>query len=220
MRKCGCGMCRMWRCLATSKSRRRPFNRSANRKCRSRIFQWAAGSTESPRGHALKNVFLRMEQFRLARMKRRLSLARQRSFMEKSGNHRRSLLMQKPSGPPEVVIGKAEARVRGCVECKFHRGTCGIEARRRAVFPTVRRHGESRGRFAVLGLPVENTKQRTFNFNFNNRNRRPPTDRLTPCFPRLQHVGERLHVGGTGRWFDPTSDSTIAALPDGPRDWI
>jgi CRISPR-associated protein Cas1 len=27
-----------------------------------------------------------------------------------------------------------------------------------------------------LGLPVENTKQRTFNFNFNNRNRRPPTD--------------------------------------------
>ena len=27
-----------------------------------------------------------------------------------------------------------------------------------------------------LGLPVENIRQRTFNFNFTNRNRRPPTD--------------------------------------------
>src|SRR6266542_2118536 len=63
---------------------------------------WFYGIT---RGHALKNVFLRMEQFRLARAgKPCLSLARQ-FVHEKIRNHR-TLLMLNHHEPPEGFIGK------------------------------------------------------------------------------------------------------------------
>jgi len=76
--------CRMWLCSATFKSRRKPFNRSANREVPVTYFSmggWFYGIT---RGHALKNVFLRMEQFRLAREEQPACRSRDSLCMEDS----------------------------------------------------------------------------------------------------------------------------------------
>ena len=63
---------------------------------------WFYGIT---RGHALKNVFLRMEQFRLARDEMRcLSLARQ--FVHGKIRNHRTLLMRNHLEPPEPIIAK------------------------------------------------------------------------------------------------------------------
>jgi CRISPR-associated protein Cas1 len=63
---------------------------------------WFYGIT---RGHAMKNVFLRMEQFRLARDEATcLSLARQ--FVHGKIRNQRTLLMRNHLEPPEVIIGK------------------------------------------------------------------------------------------------------------------
>lgn len=63
---------------------------------------WFYGIT---RGHALKNVFLRMEQFRLARDEKTCrSLARQ--FVHGKIRNQRTLLMRNHLEPPEGIIGK------------------------------------------------------------------------------------------------------------------
>src|SRR5258708_11465220 len=63
---------------------------------------WFYGIT---RGHAMKNVFLRMEQFRLARDETTcLSLARQ--FVHGKIRNHRTLLMRNHLEPPEAIIGK------------------------------------------------------------------------------------------------------------------
>jgi len=60
---------------------------------------------EITRGHAMKNVFLRMEQFRLARDEMTcLSLARQ--FVHGKIRNDRTLLMRNHLEPPETIIGK------------------------------------------------------------------------------------------------------------------
>ena len=68
---------------------------------------WFYGIT---RGHGMKNVFLRMEQFRLAREERTcLSLARQ--FVHGKIRNHRTLLMRNHLEPPEAIIAKTKA---GC----------------------------------------------------------------------------------------------------------
>jgi CRISPR-associated protein Cas1 len=79
---------------------------------------WFYGIT---RGHAMKNVFLRMEQFRLAREEKTcLALARQ--FVHGKIRNHRTLLMRNHLEPPDAIIGKLEASVRRCTGGKFHRG--------------------------------------------------------------------------------------------------
>ena len=71
---------------------------------------WFYGIT---RGHALKNVFLRMEQFRLARDETMcLSLARQ--FVHGKIRNHRTLLMRNHLEPPEPTL-KEVAEVRRAV---------------------------------------------------------------------------------------------------------
>ncbi|MGI8604403.1 MAG: CRISPR-associated endonuclease Cas4g/Cas1g [Verrucomicrobiales bacterium] len=134
---------------------------------------WFYGIT---RGHALKNVFLRMEQFRLAREETTcLSLARQ--FVHGKIRNHRTLLMRNHLEPPEAIIGKLKRASEDALTANSVEELLGIEgAAASQYFQQFGGMVKVEDDLPGLGLPVENTKQRMFNFNFNNRNRRPPTD--------------------------------------------
>ena len=134
---------------------------------------WFYGIT---RGHALKNVFLRMEQFRLARDER-TCLALARRFVHGKIRNHRTLLMRNHLEPSDGVIAKLKRASEDALEATSIEELLGIEGAAASQY-----FQEFGGMVKVeddlpgLDRPVENTKQRTFNFNFNHRNRRPPTD--------------------------------------------
>lgn len=134
---------------------------------------WFYGIT---RGHAMKNVFLRMEQFRLAREETTcLSLARQ--FVHGKIRNHRTLLMRNHLEPPEGIIGKLKRASEDAFTANSIEELLGIEgAAASQYFQQFGGMVKVEDDLPGLGLSVENTKQRMFNFNFNNRNRRPPTD--------------------------------------------
>ncbi|MGH7968392.1 MAG: CRISPR-associated endonuclease Cas4g/Cas1g [Limisphaerales bacterium] len=134
---------------------------------------WFYGIT---RGHALKNVFLRMEQFRIAREESAcLSLARQ--FVHGKIRNHRTLLMRNHLEPPEAIIGKLKRASEDALTASSTEELLGIEgAAASQYFQQFSGMVKVADDLPGLGLEAENTKQRTFNFNFNNRNRRPPTD--------------------------------------------
>jgi CRISPR-associated protein Cas1 len=134
---------------------------------------WFYGIT---RGHALKNVFLRMEQFRLSREEKTcLSLARQ--FVHGKIRNHRSLLMRNHLEPPEGIIGKLKRASEDALAANSIEELLGIEgAAASQYFQQFGGMVKVQDELPGLGLPAENTKQRLFNFNFNHRNRRPPTD--------------------------------------------
>ncbi len=134
---------------------------------------WFYGIT---RGHALKNVFLRMEQFRLARDENAcLSLARQ--FVHGKIRNHRTLLMRNHLEPPEAIIGKLKRASEDALTANSLEELLGIEgAAASQYFQQFGGMVKVEDDLPGLGLPGENTRQRLFNFTFTNRNRRPPTD--------------------------------------------
>ncbi|MSU63116.1 MAG: CRISPR-associated endonuclease Cas1 [Pedosphaera sp.] len=134
---------------------------------------WFYGIT---RGHALKNVFLRMEQFRLARDEATcLSLARQ--FVHGKIRNHRTLLMRNHLEPPEAIILKLKRASEDALTANSIEELLGIEGAAASQY-----FQQFSGMVKVedddlpgLEMP-SNKKQRAFNFNFSNRNRRPPTD--------------------------------------------
>ena len=134
---------------------------------------WFYGIT---RGHAMKNVFLRMEQFRLAREEKTcLALARQ--FVHGKIRNHRTLLMRNHLEPPEAIIGKLKRASEDALAATSIEELLGIEgAAASQYFQQFGGMVKVEDDLPGLGLSVENTKQRMFNFNFNHRNRRPPTD--------------------------------------------
>ena len=136
---------------------------------------WFYGIT---RGHTLKNVFLRMEQFRLARDERTcLSLARQ--FVHGKIRNHRTLLMRNHLEPPEAIVGKLKRASEDALAAGSIEELLGIEGAAASQY-----FQQFSGMLKIadeLGAPPEqrsanDSKQLGFNFNFANRNRRPPTD--------------------------------------------
>ncbi len=136
---------------------------------------WFYGIT---RGHALKNVFLRMEQFRLAGDERMcLSLARQ--FVHGKIRNHRTLLMRNHLEPPEPIILKLKRASEDALKAASVEELLGIEGAAASQY-----FQEFSGMVKIaddLAAPAErsstkDTSQLAFNFNFAHRNRRPPTD--------------------------------------------
>ena len=134
---------------------------------------WFYGIT---RGHAMKNVFLRMEQFRLARDETTcLSLARQ--FVHGKIRNHRTLLMRNHLEPPEAIIGKLKRASEDALTAASIEELLGIEgAAASQYFQQFNGMVKVEDDLPGLEMPGKDPKQRSFNFNFNNRNRRPPTD--------------------------------------------
>ena len=134
---------------------------------------WFYGVT---RGHALKNVFLRIEQFRLARDPATcLRLARQ--FVQgKIRNHRTMLMRNHVEAPPATLL-KLKQCADSALRAESIESLLGIEGAAAAAY-----FEEFDGMIKIADasedeLPgVEMPTQQIFRFEFNGRNRRPPTD--------------------------------------------
>jgi CRISPR-associated protein Cas1 len=134
---------------------------------------WFYGIT---RGHAMKNVFLRMEQFRLARDETTcLSLARQ--FVHGKIRNHRTLLMRNHLEPPEAIIGKLKRASEDALAAASIEELLGIEgAAASQYFQQFSGMLKVEDDLPDLKTQRKDDKQLAFNFNFSNRNRRPPTD--------------------------------------------
>jgi len=134
---------------------------------------WFYGIT---RGHALKNIFLRMEQFRLARDEMTcLSLARQ--FVHGKIRNHRTLLMRNHLEPSAAMIGKLKRASEDALVATSIEELLGIEgAAASQYFQQFNGMVKVEDDLPGLEMPSNNAKQLAFNFNFTNRNRRPPTD--------------------------------------------
>jgi CRISPR-associated protein Cas1 len=134
---------------------------------------WFYGIT---RGHTLKNVFLRMEQFRLARDETKcLSLARQ--FVHGKIRNHRTLLMRNHLEPPEPIIMKLKRASEDALAATSIEELLGIEgAAASQYFQQFNGMVKIADELATEHNPAKDAKQLAFNFNFTNRNRRPPTD--------------------------------------------
>ncbi len=134
---------------------------------------WFYGVT---RGHALKNVFLRIEQFRLARDPATcLRLARQ--FVQGKIRNHRTMLMRNHREAPTPTLLKLKQCADAALRAESIESLLGTEGLAAAAY-----FGEFDGMIKVADdledqLPgVEVRPQQTFRFEFNGRNRRPPTD--------------------------------------------
>ena len=136
---------------------------------------WFYGIT---RGHALKNVFLRMEQFRLARDPV-ACLSRARQFVHGKIRNHRTLLMRNHLEPPEPVILKLKRAADDALAAASIEELLGIEGAAAGQY-----FGQFSGMIKIAdelptpaeAPPAKDESQLAFNFNFTNRNRRPPTD--------------------------------------------
>jgi CRISPR-associated protein Cas1 len=166
---------------------------------------WFYGIT---RGLELKNVFLRMEQFRLARDQAKcLALARQ--FVHGKVRNHRTLLMRNHLEPPEPAILKLKRASEDALSAESLEVLLGIEGAAAANY-----FEQFSGMIKIedeLAVPAEQRAakapgQLAFNFNFTNRNRRPPTD---PVNAMLSLAYSLL-----------TKDCTLAALAVGFDPYI
>jgi len=128
---------------------------------------WFYGIT---RGHELKNVFLRMEQFRFARDPITcLALARQ--FVHGKIRNHRTMLMRNHVEPPESVILKLKRAADDALEATSIEELLGIEG---AAASQYFQHFNGMIKEADAATESQATPLPTFNFS--TRNRRPPTD--------------------------------------------
>jgi CRISPR-associated protein Cas1 len=136
---------------------------------------WFYGIT---RGHALKNVFLRMEQFRLAGDETVcLSLAKQ--FVHGKIRNHRTLLMRNHLEPPEPIILKLKRAAEDALAAASIPELLGIEGAAASQY-FQQFSGMVKAADDLPGLTepssTEHAGPAAFNFNFAHRNRRPPTD--------------------------------------------
>lgn len=139
---------------------------------------WFYGFT---RGHSLKNVFTRVEQFRLARdPKVRLWLAR--SFVIGKIRNQRTMLMRNHLEPPQSILAKLKNSAGRVLAAQSIEELLGIEGAAAAFY-----FGQFNGMIKVedelaLSEPAatpgsaRTNRQLRFNFDFAGRKRRPPTD--------------------------------------------
>ena len=134
---------------------------------------WFYGIT---RGHELKNVFLRIEQFRQARDPAVcLRLARQ--FVNgKIRNHRTMLMRNHLEAPPATLL-KLKQMADAALRAEAMDQLLGIEGNGASAY-----FEQFSGMIKIADdlpgdmEPAAESAQRLFNFNFTHRNRRPPTD--------------------------------------------
>lgn len=134
---------------------------------------WFYGLT---RGHELKNVFLRIEQFRQARDPAVcLRLARQ--FVHGKIRNHRTMLMRNHLEAPPVTLLTLKQMADAALRAEAMDQLLGIEGNGASAY-----FEQFSGMIKVAddlpdsAQPSTSNPQLVFNFNFTHRNRRPPTD--------------------------------------------
>jgi CRISPR-associated protein Cas1 len=130
---------------------------------------WFYGIT---RGHELKNVFLRMEQFRLARDPL-ACLALARPFVHGKIRNHRTMLMRNHVESPEAVNLKLKRAAEDALEATSIDQLLGIEGAAASLY-FQNFNGMIKADDAAAAQESSTAPLPTFNFS--TRNRRPPTD--------------------------------------------
>ncbi len=129
---------------------------------------WFYGIT---RGHELKNVFTRVEQFRLSRDPA-ACLALARRFVHGKIRNHRTLLMRNHVEPPAPILAKLKTLAESALKAESIETLLGTEGAAASFYF---------GQFAGMlkpddGSDGEHAGAAPMCFNFTGRNRRPPTD--------------------------------------------
>ena len=143
---------------------------------------WFYGFT---RGHSLKNVFTRVEQFRLARDPN-VCLWLARSFARGKILNQRTMLMRNHLEPPAPILAKLKNSAATALAAPSLDELLGVEGAAAAFYfrqfsGMIKVEDElSVDQPSTTGSPAESAtparSQRLFNFDFTGRKRRPPTD--------------------------------------------
>ena len=130
---------------------------------------WFYGIT---RGHELKNVFTRMEQFRLARdLIACLALARK--FVTGKIRNHRTMLMRLHLEPPPAIVAKLKTLSESALEAASLSELLGIEGAAASFYFSNFAGMLKTEDELTTSVPEPGPQLR---FNFSGRNRRPPTD--------------------------------------------
>lgn len=128
---------------------------------------WFYGMT---RGHSLKNVFTRIEQFRQAQDSPAcLELAR--IFVHGKIRNQRTLLMRNHLQLQKLPLQKLKYAARNCFEAESLEELLGIEGAAALTY-----FQNFNGMIKNGREPGDNGDQTVFSFDFTHRNRRPPKD--------------------------------------------
>jgi CRISPR-associated protein Cas1 len=138
---------------------------------------WFYGLTH---GHGLKNVFLRIEQFRLARDES-ISLRIARAFVNGKIRNHRTLLMRNHVDAPAATVNRLRQAAQDALKACSLEQLLGIEGAAAAAY-----FEQFSGMLKVSDplddeipgaeVPHQPGGQLQFTFDFNGRHRRPPTD--------------------------------------------
>jgi CRISP-associated protein Cas1 len=134
---------------------------------------WFYGIT---RGHGLKNIFLRIEQFRLARDSS-VALVLARQFVHGKIRNQRTLLMRNHVEAPQTVLLKLKRAAEDALGAGSIESLLGIEGAAAALY-----FSEFNGMIKLDSDDTANasdgttTPPKPFTLEFAHRNRRPPTD--------------------------------------------
>jgi CRISPR-associated protein Cas1 len=132
---------------------------------------WFYGIT---RGHELKNVFTRMEQFRLSRDPS-VALHLARRFVQGKIKNHRTFLMRNHIQPPEPTLAKLKTLSGSALEAETLETLLGTEGAAANLyfkaFTGMIKEGNEPG-----DEPATDDAREPFRFEFTTRNRRPPTD--------------------------------------------
>ncbi len=136
---------------------------------------WFYGIT---RGHSLKNVFTRIEQFRLARDPS-VCLGLARSFIAGKIRNHRTLLMRNHLEPPPPTLARLKNSTATALQAKSLEELLGVEGAAAAFYfqqfgGMIKVADELPGK-EDAPLSAQDSQLR-FNFDFHGRKRRPPTD--------------------------------------------
>jgi CRISPR-associated protein Cas1 len=132
---------------------------------------WFYGLT---RGHELKNVFLRMEQFRQAR-EPDVCLRLARHFVQGKIRNHRTMLMRNHLEPPSAAVLKLKQHADLALQAGSLPELLGVEGGAAAAY-----FAQFSGMIKVQEDLTDDRQRSTspaqLSFNFTHRNRRPPTD--------------------------------------------
>lgn len=136
---------------------------------------WFYGIT---RGHALKNVFLRIEQFRQAAMPD-ICLQLARSFIQGKIRNHRTMLMRNHTEPPAEILRRLKGAAEDCLRARSLPELLGVEGAAAALYfrnfqGMIKADADED---YLEGIePPPRPEADVFTFDFTHRNRRPPTD--------------------------------------------
>ncbi len=171
---------------------------------------WFYGLT---RGHGLKNVLTRVEQFRRA-ADPAASLALAKQFIHGKIRNQRTLLMRNHVEPPDAAILRLKQAAKDVFEARSAGELLGMEGAAAAVYFAhfggmikvgARRDWRERDAGRSATAAAARARRRTWcTFDFNGRNRRPPRDPVNALLSLAYSLlAKDCTIGGLAVGFDP-----------------